>query len=68
MFKNAKFPTDIENQTGGIDWEGKDPTYMFHLHMAAVGYDFAKTLHSQLVQGRDFSKDFATDSVGLYCK
>jgi len=31
---------------------------------AAVGYDFTKTLHTQMAQGRDYSKDFATDSVG----
>src|SRR5206468_4491507 len=31
---------------------------------AAVGYDFVNTMHLQLAQGRDFSKDFATDSVG----
>jgi ABC-type antimicrobial peptide transport system permease subunit len=31
---------------------------------SGVGYDFVKTMHLQLAQGRDFSKDFATDSVG----
>jgi hypothetical protein len=31
---------------------------------AAAGYDFVKTLKLQLADGRDFSKDFATDSVG----
>jgi putative ABC transport system permease protein len=57
-------PTQIDNGTGGIDWEGKDPTSGVEFTQAAAGYDFTKTMHTQMAQGRDFSKDFATDSVG----
>jgi ABC-type antimicrobial peptide transport system permease subunit len=57
-------PTQIENGTGGVDWEGKDPTSGIEFTWSMVGYDFTKTLHSQMIQGRDFSKEFATDSVG----
>jgi len=57
-------PTQIENGTGGIDWEGKDPNSGVEFTWSMVGYDFTRTMHTQIVQGRDFSKDFATDSVG----
>jgi len=57
-------PTQIENGTGGIQWEGKDPNSGVEFTWAAVGYDFTKTMHAQMAQGRDFSKDFTTDSVG----
>jgi ABC-type antimicrobial peptide transport system permease subunit len=57
-------PTQIENGTGGVQWEGKDPNSNVQFTQSAVGYDFTETMHLQLVQGRDFSKDFATDSVG----
>jgi multisubunit Na+/H+ antiporter MnhG subunit len=57
-------PTDISNGTGGVEWEGKDPNNDVNFTHAAVGYDFIKTLHLQMAEGRDFSKDFATDSVG----
>ena len=57
-------PTQIENGTGGVEWIGKDPNNDINFTQAAVGYDFTKTMHLQLAQGRDFSKDFATDSVG----
>ncbi len=57
-------PTQIDNGTGGIGWEGKDPNSGVEFTQAAVGYDFIKTMHTQMVQGRDFSKDFATDSAG----
>ncbi|HEV8284634.1 MAG TPA: ABC transporter permease [Chitinophagaceae bacterium] len=57
-------PTQIENGTGGVDWEGKNPNSGIEFTWAMVGYDFIKTIHAQMKQGRDFSKDFATDSVG----
>jgi len=57
-------PTQIENGTGGVDWEGKNPNSGIEFTWTMVGYDFTNTLHSQMVEGRDFSKDFPTDSVG----
>jgi ABC-type antimicrobial peptide transport system permease subunit len=57
-------PTQIQNGTGGVEWEGKDPTSGVEFTWSMVGYDFTRTLHTKMIQGRDFSKDFATDSVG----
>jgi len=57
-------PTQIENGTGGVQWEGKDPNLAIDFTHSALGYDYMKTMHVQMVQGRDFSKDFATDSAG----
>ena len=57
-------PTQIENGTGGVEWEGKDPNVLPMFTQVAVGYDFVRTMNLQILQGRDFSKDFATDSVG----
>jgi hypothetical protein len=55
-------PTQIENGSGGVEWEGKDPNVKPMFTQAAVGYDFVKTLNLKVLQGRDFSKDYATDS------
>jgi hypothetical protein len=57
-------PTQIDNGTGGVDWVGKNPNSGVEFTQAAVGYDFIKTVHAQMAEGRDFSKDFATDSAG----
>jgi hypothetical protein len=57
-------PTQIDNGTGGVQWIGKGPNLSIDFTQTAVGYDFTKTMHLQFAQGRDFSKDFATDSVG----
>jgi putative ABC transport system permease protein len=60
----SQSPTQLENGTGGVQWEGKDPNTMPMFTQVAVGYDFSKTMKVQMAAGRDFSKDFATDSVG----
>ena len=57
-------PTSLSSSTGGVDWDGKDPNIRPEFTQASVGYDFVKTLNLQLAQGRDFSKDFGTDSLG----
>jgi len=57
-------PTDMYNSTGGVTWTGKDPSASPMFTNAAVGYDFASTMHIRLLKGRDFSRDFATDSSG----
>ena len=57
-------PTDIENGTGGVDWDGKDQNVNIEFTQASVGYDFISTMKLKMAAGRDFSKDFATDSVG----
>ena len=57
-------PTAINNGTGGVVWEGKDPNSLLQFTQAAVGSDFTKTMNIEILQGRDFLADVATDSVG----
>jgi putative ABC transport system permease protein len=52
-------PTHIENGTGGVTWPGKDPNVTIMFTQATVGYDFIKNLQLTLLQGRDFSTEFA---------
>ena len=61
--KMRQAPTVIGNHTGDIKWVGKDPNTVASFVNAAVGYDFVKTMKLKLTEGRDFSKDFGTDSA-----
>jgi len=61
---STQSPSDIENQIGGVFWPGKDPNSTPTFTQAAIGYDFVKTMHLQLAEGRDFSRDIASDSLG----
>jgi putative ABC transport system permease protein len=60
----SSVPTNMSNTTGNVNWEGKDPNLNIEFTQASVGYDFVKTLKLQMLAGRDFSKDYPTDSVG----
>jgi hypothetical protein len=57
-------PTNLSNSTGGVIWEGKDMSTRPEFVQASVGYDFVKTMNLKMLDGRDFSKDLASDSVG----
>jgi len=57
-------PTSIENGSSGVDWDGKDQTVRIMFTQAGVNYDFTKTMNIKMAKGRDFSKEYATDSVG----
>jgi hypothetical protein len=60
----SQTPTQIENGTYGVDWDGKDPNSKPMFTNAAIGYDFIKTMNIQVLQGRDFSKEYPSDSIG----
>jgi len=60
----SQSPTDIENGTLGVDWDGKDPNNTIMFTNDAVGYDFVKTMGLQLKAGRDYSPAYGTDTVG----
>jgi putative ABC transport system permease protein len=57
--------TGVWSNNGGISWPGKDPNQDADFATIWVSHDFGKTVGWQFVQGRDLSKDFATDSASL---
>jgi predicted permease len=60
----TQIPTQVTSGTSDVSWLGKAPNEKTLFVWAAVGYDFAKALNLTMLQGRDFSKDFPTDSSG----
>ena len=57
--------TAIWNMVNGFTWQGKDPELASNFAISKVTHDFGKMANWQLLAGRDFSKAFATDSLGL---
>ncbi|HTQ63808.1 MAG TPA: ABC transporter permease [Puia sp.] len=50
---------------GGFDWKGKDPNQSVDFPNTPVVYDYGKTVGWQFVEGRDFSRDFGTDTAAF---
>jgi ABC-type antimicrobial peptide transport system permease subunit len=57
--------TDVYNTNGGISWEGKDPNQSVDFPNSGVTYEFGKVINWKVLEGRDFSRDFATDSLAF---
>jgi ABC-type antimicrobial peptide transport system permease subunit/AraC-like DNA-binding protein len=49
----------------GFNWEGKNPNTLPSFGFMYLTEDFGKTIGWKLKEGRDFSKDFATDSSAM---
>jgi putative ABC transport system permease protein len=65
MAESSSPATEIQSNTGGLEWPGKDPSVADDFSSIGVSYDYGKTLGWQFLAGRDFSKQFATDSSAL---
>lgn len=57
--------TQVWNTNGGFNWEGKDPNLAVDFPNNRVSYEFGKTVNWKIKEGRDFSREFATDSAAF---
>jgi putative ABC transport system permease protein len=62
MAESSSAPTEVENTASGFDWKGKDPNVNPNFGTISVTHDFGRTLHWEITAGRDFSRNFVTDS------
>jgi putative ABC transport system permease protein len=62
MTESNSVPTQIWSNNSGFSWKGKDPTTDPLFGTIAVTHDFGKTVGWKIVAGRDFSRNFPTDS------
>ncbi len=56
-------PLEIGSSTTGVQWRGKDANDKTLFTQIAVSYDFLKTMKIKLLNGREFSPNFPTDST-----
>lgn len=56
---------DNGNNTWGVEWPGKQPNQKILFDIFGAGYDFTKTAGVQLIAGREFSRDFPADTMGV---
>ncbi len=53
------------NSNNFVSWPGKPDEQRVIFTTITAGYDYAKTMGIDVLQGRDFSKDFATDTAAI---
>jgi putative ABC transport system permease protein len=63
-------PTHIGSNSGGADWDGKDPEMSVLIGFSAIDFDYIETMGIEMAEGRSFSREFpsdrATDSTAAF--
>jgi len=53
---------ETADDNDAIKWEGKNPNASVGFNPVSVGYDFIKIMNLKIAEGRDFSRDYVSDS------
>lgn len=65
MAESSSPITGVRSKGGGFDWPGKDPNRDTNFSILKVTHDYGKTVGWQFVEGRDFNRELASDSLAL---
>ncbi|MBN8855801.1 MAG: ABC transporter permease [Sphingobacteriales bacterium 50-39] len=57
--------TGVWMSLSGVEWSGKDPNVQTEFGAISVTHGYGKTLGWHFSEGRDFSREYPTDSMGL---
>lgn len=65
MSESSSPVTNVWSNSGGFNWEGKDPDLDTDFATFWVTAEYGKTVGFEIKEGRDFSRDFRGDSASL---
>lgn len=65
MAESSSPLTGVWSNNGGFDWKGRNPDIQPTFGTIWVSHDFGKTIGWEIKEGRDFSRDFASDSSAI---
>lgn len=65
MATSSSPATELWNNMNGYTWEGKPEGFEELFGWTEVSFEFVKTLGMKVIDGRDFSRDFASDSSAV---
>lgn len=59
---SGELPCAVYSNTSGVSWKGADPESSISFSMLNVDNDFVQTMAIELLEGRDFSREFPADA------
>jgi ABC-type antimicrobial peptide transport system permease subunit len=65
MSESSSPLTGVWSNNGGFTWDGKDPDLQGEFGTVWITPEFGKVIGWEIAQGRDFSRDLATDSSSV---
>ncbi len=63
---SSHLPSTIGSNSGGADWEGKDPEQQVLIGFSAVDFDYIETLKIEMKEGRAFSRRYQSDKSSSF--
>ena len=63
MSQSSSPLTAAFNSNDGFSWNGMDPSFNAEFANFYVTHDYGKTVDWEIIEGRDFSREFSTDST-----
>ncbi len=54
-------PGTINSNSGGADWDGKDPELKVLVSNTSIDFNFVETMKIEILEGRSFSKEYSGD-------
>ncbi|MEM6766392.1 MAG: ABC transporter permease [Bacteroidota bacterium] len=57
--------TGIWSNTSSVNWEGKNPDALVSFARVTCSPEYGKTVGWNMLEGRDFSREFSTDSTAI---
>lgn len=65
MAQSSSPLTGVWSNNGGWNWEGKDPDFQGEFGTIWITPEFGKVIEWEIAEGRDFSRELATDSLSI---
>jgi ABC-type antimicrobial peptide transport system permease subunit len=65
MAQSGRSIMDIMGWNGGFDWEGRPSGFSESFNTIWVSYDYGSTIGWQFLEGRDFTRDVASDTAAV---
>lgn len=65
MAKSSSPATNLYSMQSDFDWEGRDTQFVPNLGVVWCTHEYGKTIGIQILDGRDFSREFASDTSGI---
>jgi ABC-type antimicrobial peptide transport system permease subunit len=65
MAKSSSPTSEVYSSDASFSWPGKDPDQLGDLGTIGVTHEYGRTVGWHLKQGRDFSRKFSGDSMGM---
>ncbi len=65
LAESSSSTTELGGSSSGFSWPGKDPNFSVDFAVVEGSFDYGRTIDWKVKEGRDFSRDFPSDTSAV---